>query len=113
MPLYTLSQTDVPATVLTDIYTHGTTRPDVTALTPFCAIRGISVCNRTASQITFRLSVAMGGAADNAKQYVYYDAPVLPNETFNAQTLLPLEYGDVVRVYTSAANVTVQLHGES
>lgn len=70
----------------------------------------IVVCNKSTAT-TFRVSVALGGAADNAKQYVYYDTPIGDNTTLTFSLPIPLLATDIVRVYAGSANMAFQLIG--
>lgn len=72
----------------------------------------ISVCNQSSSTTAnIRVSVAVNGAADDPTQYLYYDLPVVINDTFVATVGLSLNAGDVVRVQTDLANVSFNLFG--
>lgn len=101
--LKVLSQTAPGATTLTDSYT-------VPALTQ-AAVSSIVVCNRSGSDATFRVSVAVAGAADSTKQYVYYDLTIPANDTFIATVGVSLGAADVVRVYASSANLSFSVFG--
>lgn len=98
-----LAQSAPAATTLTDIYTV----PGSTSTTISSAV----ICNRSASAITFRLSVAIAGAADTNAQYLYYDQSVDANSTFIATIGMTLATTDKVRAYVSAATVSVNLFG--
>lgn len=69
-------------------------------------------CNRVNSQVNIRFSIAPGGAADAVNQYLYFDFPLVPNDTFALALDIGLAPKDVVRAYASAAQVTVSLFGE-
>lgn len=99
-----LSQTALPATTLTAIYT--------TPAGLYVVLRSLVVCNRSATSATFRLSLAPLGAADATSQYLFYDLPLVPNDTFTSELLISLDPTDVVRAYASTANLTVSLFGE-
>jgi hypothetical protein len=60
------------------------------------------VCNRTSATRTFRMSIAVAGAADDAKQYLYFDVTLTKNNTFAATLGITLGATDVVRVQASA-----------
>lgn len=98
-----LGQTALGATSLTDIYT-------VPAATQ-AVVSTITVCNRGITEATFRVSVAVAGAADDPEQYVYYDVPVDGNDTFAGTLGIALGATDVVRAYASNANLTVNIFG--
>jgi hypothetical protein len=98
-----LGQLNPGATTLTAIYT-------VPAATQ-AVVSSIVVCNEAAVLATFRVSVAVAGAGDNPKQYIYYDLLLPPNDTFIATVGLALGAGDVVRAYASSATLAFQVFG--
>lgn len=98
-----LGQAAPLAVTLTTLYT-------VPALTRSTA-SSIVICNRGAVDATFRVSVAVLGAADATKQYLYYDQPVEANSTFIATIGITLSATDVVRVYGSVADLSFNLFG--
>ena len=101
--LKVLGQVDAPAASLTDLYTV----PGATTVT----VSTLAICNRTSSTRTIRVSVAVGGATDDPKQYIMYEYRVLRNDSVFATIGLTLGAGDVVRVYADAANVSFSLYG--
>ncbi|MEY2667737.1 MAG: hypothetical protein RJA59_375 [Pseudomonadota bacterium] len=101
--LKVLGQADLAATTLTAVYT-------VPASTKV-VISSIVVCNRNAAARTFRLAVAVAGAADDPKQYLVYDATVAANESLAFALGITLAATDVLRAYASAVDVTVQAFG--
>lgn len=98
-----LGQLDAPATTLTTLYTV----PGATTTVASTLV----VCNRNNSNVTFRVSVAVAGAADNVKQYIYYDTLLLKNDSVFATIGLTLGAADVVRVYASTTGVSFALYG--
>lgn len=58
----------------------------------------LCICNRGISSQVFRVSVAVAGAVDDPKQYLYYDLPIGPNDTFIMTIGITLAATDVVRV---------------
>jgi hypothetical protein len=98
-----LGQSNPAATTLTDFYT-------VPALTR-STNSTITVCNRSATLTTFRVSVAIGGAADTLAQYIFYDLEVAGNDTFAATIGMTLGPADVVRVYATLATLSFNLFG--
>lgn len=99
-----LAQTDLTTTGLTDVYT-------VPALTT-AVCSTIALCNRSGSAVTVRVSLAVAGAADATKQYLYYDLSVDTGDTFASTTGITLGAGDVVRAKAATANaITVQVFG--
>lgn len=71
----------------------------------------IQICNQASGQTTIRVSVAVSGGADSTKQYVYYDLPVLGNDTFTLTAGLTLATTDVIRVYSANGQVSFNLFG--
>lgn len=81
--------------VLTDAYT-------VPAWTT-AQVNSVIVCNQGSSEASFRVSIAVNGEADGRKQYLYFDVPLDPNDTFAAEIGIELSVGDVVRVYADSS----------
>lgn len=75
-------------------------------------VSSLVICNRDAdNSAKIRVSVAVGGAADNAKQYLYYDLDVDAADTFIATIGITLGAGDVLRVYSDLATVSFNFFG--
>jgi hypothetical protein len=74
-------------------------------------ISSIVVANRSATATTFRISVAVGGEADDVKQYLYYDAPIDGNDTVPLTLGISLAETDVVRVYATLATLSFNISG--
>lgn len=98
-----LAQVNPLATTLTTLYT-------VPAVTQ-AVVSSIVACNQAASSGTFRISVAVAGAADNIKQYLYYDVTVGANDTFIATIGVTLGAADVVRCYASSTSFSFSAFG--
>ena len=71
----------------------------------------IIIANRGTSVATFRVSIAVGGAATTNKDYIYYDLPIGANDTFIATIGITLATTDEVRVYASNTNLSFSLYG--
>jgi hypothetical protein len=99
----TLGQSNPVATTETALYT-------VPAATSTIA-SSVIVCNRSTVLSTFRISIAIGGAATTNKDYIYYDLPIGANDTFIATIGVTLAATDVVRVYASNTNLSFSLYG--
>lgn len=98
-----LGQVNPAATTLTTLYTvPGARTTTVSTLT---------ACNQAAVAATFRVSVQVAAAADNAKQYLYYDLNLAANDTFAATLGITLAATDVVKVYASSATLSFNLFG--
>ncbi len=101
--LKVLGQLDPAATTTTVLYTV----PDMTQTT----ISSIVAANRTGSAITFRLSVHVGGAGADDKQYIYYDKSVAANDSLSIVIGITLNQTDVLKVYTSAVDMSFNVFG--
>ena len=99
-----LGQSAPAATTLTTAYTVPSATQAVSS--------SIVVCNRDAGAATFRISVAIAGAADNVKQYIAYDAPIAGNDTIALTIGVTLGATDVVRVYASTTLLSFSIYGE-
>jgi|TARA_R110002012_G_scaffold28645_1_gene89745 hypothetical protein len=98
-----LGQLDVSATTITTLYTV----PDLTQTT----VSSLVVCNRSGSGITFRVSVHVNGAGADDKQFIFYDEALAATTTRTVVIGMCLGQKDVVKVYSSAANVSFNLFG--
>lgn len=98
-----LSQSYPTATTLTDSYT-------VPALTQ-ATVSSIVVCNQNSSGSSFRVSVAVSGAADANEQYLYYNVSITGSNTFTAVIGVTLGPGDIVRVYSDSGNLSFSIFG--
>jgi|TARA_R100001377_G_scaffold26237_1_gene14168 hypothetical protein len=101
--LKVLGQLDPSATTTTTLYTV----PDKTMTT----ISSVVAANRTGSAITFRLSVHVDGAGADDKQYLYYDKSVAANDSLTIVIGITLNQDDVLKVYTSAVDMSFNLFG--
>ena len=101
--LKVLGQLDPAATTTTVLYTV----PDMTQTT----ISSIVAANRTGSAITFRLSVHVGGEGADDKQYIYYDKSVAANDSLSIVIGMTLNQTDVLKVYTSAVDMSFNVFG--
>lgn len=98
-----LGQLEAPATSLTALYTV----PGATSAVASTLV----ICNRTTSNLTFRVSVAVAGAVDDPSQYIFYDKIVPKNSSIFATVGLTLGAADVVRAYASATGLSFSLFG--
>jgi len=101
--LKVLGQLDPAATTVTVLYTV----PDKTQTT----VSSVVAANRTGSAITFRLSVHVAGATANDKQYLYYDKSVAANDSLTIVIGITLNQTDVIKVYTSAVDMSFNIFG--
>lgn len=98
-----LSQTKPSAATLTDSYTV----PASTETT----VSTVTVANQSSTATSFRISVAVAGAADSAEQYLYYDIAIPGNDTFAATLGVTLAATDVIRVYNTLATCSFNFFG--
>jgi|TARA_R110000822_G_scaffold225825_1_gene358507 hypothetical protein len=98
-----LGQVNPAATTATTLYTvPASTQTIVSTLT---------VTNQTATAGTYRISLRVAAAADNAKQYIAYDVS-LPGNASDTLTLgVTLGAADVITVYASAATFSFNAFG--
>lgn len=99
-----LAQSFPSSQALSTLYT-------VPALTS-AVISTLFVCNQGSTAASFRVSVGVAGAADEAKQYIYYGEPVGPGKSFAATVGIALSATDVVRVWSVNGLLSFSLFGE-
>lgn len=98
-----LGQSIPAATTLTAGYTvPGATQAVVSTVT---------ICNESATATSYRLSVAVAGAADATKQYIAYDVPISGNSTQTLTLGISLGAADVLRVYATLATLAFNIFG--
>lgn len=98
-----LGQNTPAATTSTDLYT-------VPAATS-AIISTIVVCNANATGITYRLSVAIAGAAIANGQYIAFDQVVAANSSITWTIGATLAATDKIRCYASATLVVFNVFG--
>ena len=98
-----LGQSIPAAGTLTTLYT-------VPAATS-AIVSTLTACNQSATATTIRVSIALAGAADTAKQYIYYDLALAANDNFSATQGWTLATTDVVRCYSANGLVSFNLFG--
>jgi hypothetical protein len=98
-----LGQNDLPATTLTDVYTVPASTETV--------ISTIVIANRTAAAESFRIAIRTGGDAVEDKHYIAYDVPIAANDSTTLTLGVTLEATDVLSVYASAVDLSVNVFG--
>jgi hypothetical protein len=98
-----LAQSAPSATTNTDVYTVGSGTSAV--------VSTITVCNRAASSATYRIAIRVAGATLANEDYIAYDSSVPANDTINLTIGITLAATDVVTVYASTANLSINLFG--
>lgn len=98
-----LAQSNPLAATLTDAYT--------VAASTQVIVSTITVANRSATATSFRISVAINGAADSNEQYVAYDVPIGGNETIALTLGITIDATDKIRVYATLATLSFNIFG--
>lgn len=101
--LKVLGQNNPTANSLIDVYVV----PAATSAT----ISSFIVCNQSGGFISFSVSVAINGATNDPKQYLYFNTPLDANDTFTATLGISLGPNDVIRFKTSDNNVSINIFG--
>jgi hypothetical protein len=99
-----LGQLKPAATTLSTLYT-------VPAVPAVAVCSSLTVCEQAGAATTFRVSVAVAGAADDPKQYLVFDAALAANETKTFTLGITLAGTDVVRVRSTSGSVSFNLFG--
>ena len=98
-----LGQLNPVATVLSDLYTCPASR-NTTISTLF-------VCNFGTTPAKFRVMVAVGGAADDPKQRLFFDVDISANNVLPITSGITMSATDVLRVQANTANVSFNAFG--
>ncbi len=94
-------------------------KPGAASLTDTTAVPGasswmistITICNQSAVATSFRISVAIAGAADTPAQYIAYDAPIDGNDTVVLTLGISMATTDLIRVYNTLATCSFNAFG--
>lgn len=98
-----LAQVNPSAATLTDAYTV----PGATS----AIVSTIVIANRSSISTSFRVSIQVANAADDNKQYLYYDILIDGNDTFVATLGITLAATDVIAVYATLATLSFNIFG--
>jgi len=98
-----LGQANPGAAVLTTIYTV----PSATNV----IVSTIFVANRSSVSTSFRIAIAISGAADSSEQYLYYNQGIPGEDTFTATVGVTLSANDRIRVYSTLATLSFNVVG--
>jgi hypothetical protein len=98
-----LGQSAPSATTNTNIYT-------VPAGTQ-AVISTISIANRTAGELSFRIAVRPDGETLANKHYIAYDAKVSGQDSLFLTVGITADAGDIVTVYASSADLSFNVYG--
>lgn len=75
-------------------------------------ISTIVICNRGATATTFRLRVAIDGAAVANGQYLFFDAVIAANQTVVFTGGITVDAADTIVGQAASANVSFQAFGQ-
>ena len=75
-------------------------------------LQSLVVCNRAAASATFRMTIQPTNEALDNKHYLFYDLPIVPNDSFTSSLDIGVQPGDVIKVYASTANLTFTVFGD-
>ena len=98
-----LGQSAPSATTNTDVYTVGSGKQ--------ATVSTITVCNRSTTVATYRIAIRVAGSALSNEEYIAYDAPIGSNDSVTWTIGVTLGAADVVTVYASTANLSVNIFG--
>jgi len=98
-----LAQSAPSATTNTDVYTVGAGKQ--------ATVSTITVCNRSTTIATYRIAIRVAGSALSNEEYIAYDAPIGSNDSVTWTIGVTLGAADVVTVYASTANLSVNIFG--
>jgi len=98
-----LAQSAPSATTNTDVYTVGSGKQ--------ATVSTITVCNRSTTAATYRIAIRVAGSALSNEEYIAYDAPIGSNDSVTWTIGVTLGAADVVTVYASTANLSVNIFG--
>jgi len=98
-----LAQSAPSATTNTDVYTVGSGKSAV--------VSTITICNRSGSAATYRIAIRIAGSTLSNEEYIAYDSNVPGNDTIALTLGVTLAATDVVTVYASTANLSVNIFG--
>lgn len=98
-----LGQSAPAATTLTSLYTV----PSATE----AVISTVVVCNRSASDRTFRLAVRPNGASISNEHYLAYDVTVGASDSTTLTLGITMDAADVLSVYASTTDLSFTAFG--
>ena len=98
-----LGQVNPAATTATTLYTVPASTQTI--------ISTVVVTNQAATAGTYRISVRVAAAADNAKQYIAYDVALPANASDTLTLGVTLGATDVITVYASSATFSFNAFG--
>ena len=98
---YVAKQIQSVANTETDLYT-------VPAVT-WGQILSIFICNKGAVQDTFTISLSVGGAATDPKDYLYYQVTLASHDSFLITTPIFVHTADKIRIKSVTTDISYNL----
>ena len=98
-----LAQSAPSATTNTDIYTVGSGKQAI--------VSTITVANRSAVGVTYRIAIRPAGTTLANQHYIAYDVTVSGSDTTALTLGVTLTATDVITVYASTANLSFNIFG--
>ena len=98
-----LGQSAPSATTNTDVYTVGSGKQAI--------VSTITVANRSASAVTYRIAIRPAGDTLANEHYIAYDVTLLANDTTVLTIGVTLAATDVVTVYASTTDLSFNIFG--
>ncbi len=74
-------------------------------------ISSINVCNQDNTEHRFSVAIAVNGAPFNPAQFLYFNVPLQPNQTFFTSLGIVLDTGDVIMVGSDSALLNFTIFG--
>jgi len=98
-----LGQSAPSATTATDVYTVGSGKQAI--------VSTITVANRSAAGVTYRIAIRPAGAVLANQHYLAYDVTLAANDTTALTLGITLTATDVVTVYASTTDLSFGIFG--
>jgi len=98
-----LGQSAPSATTNTDVYTVGSGKQAI--------VSTITVANRSASNVSYRIAIRPAGATLANQHYIAYDVALAANDTTALTLGITLTATDVITVYAATANLSFGIFG--
>jgi hypothetical protein len=74
-------------------------------------ISTVNVCNQSASNVTFRLSIRPAGVTGTSKHFIVYDSPIPSQDTIALSLGMSLGNTDVITAWTYQGNISFAVFG--
>jgi len=90
----------------------GTDTPVYTVPAATQAVVSTIFVSSTGSATTIRIRVAVAGAASAAKQWLFFDSPIGPNQTIAITSGITLGAGDVIAASSALGSCSFSVFGQ-